>query len=73
MSGKEDITSTLTEAWAKLSAQWQGEAYKGFYERYVIKMMETVEDFEKACTELEAGATELLKKLQMIEHNIDNR
>lgn len=73
MSSKQEIASSFNEIWEKLLARWSGEGPNAFYQQYVLKMAETIEDFEKACSGLSVGAAELSKKLQLIERDIDNK
>lgn len=70
MSNKKEIESSLNEVWGKLSARWTGEDSNAFYQQYIIKMTEIIEDFEGACSDLSVVATNLLKELELIEHDI---
>lgn len=70
MSNKQEIASTLNEVWGKLSTRWRGEDSNAFYQQYIVKMAEVVEDFEEACSDLGVGAADLAKKLELIEYNI---
>ena len=70
MGGKQEIASSLNEVWGKLSAQWKGEDSNAFYQQYIAKMAEAVEDFEEACSDLGVGVADLAKKLELIEHDI---
>lgn len=73
MSSKQEITSSLNEIWEKLSARWTGDDANAFHQQYITKMTEVIEDFEVACSDLSVGATDLSKKLQLIEQGIDNK
>ena len=70
MSSKQEILTNLNEVWGKLSIRWTGEDSTAFYQQYIAKMDEVVEDFEKACSDLSVGAADLAKKLELIEHDI---
>lgn len=70
MSNKNEIESNLNEVWGKLSARWTSEDSNAFYQQYIIKMTEVIEDFEEACSDLSIVATDLLKELELIEHDI---
>lgn len=70
MSNKQEIASSLNEIWRKLSLRWTGEDSCVFYQQYIAKMAEVVEDFEEACSSLSIGATDLAKKLELVEHDI---
>ena len=70
MSNKQEIASNLNEIWGKLSSRWEGEAPNAFYQQYIAKMAEVVEDFEGACSDLSVGAADLAKKLELIEHDL---
>lgn len=70
MSNKQEVASNLNEIWGKLSLRWTGEDSRVFYQQYIAKMIEVVEDFEDACADLSAGATDLAKKLELVEHDI---
>ena len=70
MSSKQEIATSLNEVWVKLSTRWTGEDSNAFYQQYIAKMTEVVEDFEEACSDLGVGAAELAKKLELIEYNI---
>lgn len=71
MNSGSQISSTFNEVWGKLNARWKDEASEAFYQQYVLKMSETIEEFERACSDLNVGAAALSKKLQAIEQNID--
>ena len=73
MSSKQEITSSLNEIWGKLHARWSGEGANAFYQQYILKMTETIESFETACSDLNVGAADLSKKLQLIEQAIENK
>lgn len=70
MSNKQEIATSLIEIWGKLSLRWTGEDSRAFYQQYIAKMTEVVEDFEEACADLSAGAADLAKKLELVEHDI---
>lgn len=70
MSNQQEIESGLNEAWGKLRARWTGEASEAFYQQYITKMTEVMGEFEKACSDLSAGAAELIKKLDLVEHDV---
>lgn len=70
MSSKQEIATSLNEVWGKLNARWIGEDSNTFYQQYIAKMTEVAEDFEEACSDLNVGATDLAKKLELIEHDI---
>lgn len=70
MSNNQDVASSLNEIWVKLSARWIGEDSNAFYQQYIAKMEEIVEDFEDVCSDLGVGASNLAKKLDLIEHDI---
>lgn len=70
MSSKQEIVTSLNEVWGKLNARWIGEDSNTFYQQYIAKMTEVAEDFEEACSDLSVGATDLAKKLELIEHDI---
>ena len=72
MSKKQEIASSLTEIWSKLNTHWTGESANAFHQQYRTKMTEVIEEFEVACYDLGIGATDLSKKLQLIEQSIDN-
>lgn len=70
MSRKQEISTSLNEIWAKLSLRWKDEDSRAFYQQYIVKMAEVVETFEDTCSDLSVGATDLAKKLELIEHDI---
>ena len=70
MGNKQEIASNLHEIWGKLSTRWTGEDSNAFYQQYITKMTEVVENFEDACSNLSVGAADLKKKLELIEHDI---
>ena len=70
MSNRQEIASSINETWRKLSLRWTGEDSRAFYQQYIAKMAEVVEDFEEACADLSVGAADLAKKLELVEHDI---
>lgn len=70
MSNKQEIASSLDEIWGKLSLRWTGEDSHAFYQQYIAKMTEVVNDFEEACSDLSIGAANLAKKLELVEHDL---
>lgn len=70
MSNKQEIASSLNEIWGKLSLRWTGEDSHAFYQQYIAKMTEVVNDFEEACSDLSIGAANLAKKLELVEHDL---
>lgn len=73
MSSKQEITSSFNEIWEKLNAQWKGEDSNAFYQQYVAKTREVIEDFEDACFDLSTRAADFSKHLQIFEQSIDNK
>ena len=70
MSGKQDIASSLNEIWGKLNIRWTGEDANAFYQQYIVKMIEIVEDFEEPCSDFNIEADDLAQRLDLIERNI---
>ena len=70
MSNKQEIASSLNEIWGKLSLRWTGEDSHAFYQQYIAKMTEIVNDFGEACSDLSIGSANLAKKLQLVEHDL---
>ena len=70
MSNKQEIASSLNEIWGKLSLRWTGEDSHAFYQQYIAKMTEVVNDFEEACSDLSIGAANLAKKLELVEQDL---
>jgi len=73
MGNRQEIALNLNEVWGKLSGRWDETTAKAFHRQYISKMTEVVEGFEKDCFELSVEAADLLKKLQLMEHDIDNK
>lgn len=71
MSGKQEISASIQDIWAKLNTRWKGEHANEFHQMYILKMEEEADDFEAACSELYTGAEEFSKKLQRIEQSIE--
>ena len=70
MSGKQDIASSLNEIWGKLNIRWTGEDANAFYQQYIVKMIEIVEDFEETCSDFNIEADDLAQRLDLVERNI---
>ena len=72
MGTNQEITASLNEIWEKLNTRWKDENANHFYQQYMSKMTEVIEDFEAACSDLGTAAADLSKKLQLIEQSIDH-
>lgn len=72
MNSKKEITAEVQDVWSKLESRWKGEDATAFHREYIVKIAETAEMFEKACTELNDISSNLAKELQMIENSLAN-
>ena len=70
MSKRWEIAADMDELWGELKARWKGEDSQHFYQQYISKMIETIEEFEAACSNLCVGAADLKKKLDLIERDM---
>lgn len=74
MSRKQEIATSLNEVWVKLSTRWTGEDSNAFYQQYIAKMTEVVEDFGGSLhPTLVSEQPNSAKKLELIEYNITKR
>lgn len=73
MNSKREITSSLNDIAGELRTRWTGESANAFYQQYITKLTEVVENFETDCSDLSIGAADLSEKLQRIEQNIDSK
>ena len=70
MSTKSGLQSSMQESWSKLSQRWQGADAQAFHSQYVVKISETIEDFEHSCDKLTDLSSAFLKELQNLVHSV---
>ena len=64
------LTSQVEEAWVRLSALWQGEDTDAFRRMYVLRLRESVEEFDADCKRLREATSALTAELDVLESRI---
>ncbi len=70
MSEKSRNSSDVQDAWAKLNTRWRGEDADAFHREYIVKMVEIVDSFDDACSELSRLSAECIKELTSLEQTL---
>ena len=70
MSFSTNMVNNVTDVWIKLNAKWQGEHADAFYNDYIVRISETVEEYDKACAEVRLLSAEFNNALEALEQSL---
>ena len=70
MSVRTNMVNNVTDVWIKLNTKWQGEHAEAFYNDYIVRIRETVEEYDKACAEVRTIAVEFNNALEALEQSL---